>query len=163
MEQLRAVVSSLGFSDVETFIASGNVIFSGRATQARRAETQIEDALRAMLGYDVATFIRTDVELAAIAARAAFPQADVDRAAAFSVGFLKAPLPQAGVTRLMALCSDVDAFQTAEREIYWLCRVRQSDSKFSNVLFDRAVGGPATFRSITTVRKMAAKYAPPSR
>jgi hypothetical protein len=39
--------------------------------------------------------------------------------------------------------------------------VRQSESTFSNAAFEKAVGVRATFRGVNTVRKMAAKYAPP--
>jgi hypothetical protein len=42
--------------------------------------------------------------------------------------------------------------------VYWLCAVKQSESKFSNAVFERKLKLQATFRSISTVQKMAAKY-----
>src|SRR5512137_351092 len=67
MDVLRQLFEALDFSNVETFIASGNVVFETRAASTRTLEKKIEQQLRAALGYEVATFLRTDVELAAIA------------------------------------------------------------------------------------------------
>ena len=160
MEQLRAHFEALGCENVETFIASGNVIFAARSIDTARLEATIEKRLADALGFEVATFIRRRGEVAAAASHAAFPEAAVANAGAFCVGFLKAALNANQQARLQQFVTDIDAFHTEGREFYWLCRVRQSDSKFSNVLFERKLGLSATFRSITTVRKLVAKYPP---
>ena len=46
MHHLRELFESLGFSNVETFIASGNVIFDSPAEDTRKLEQRIEDHLR---------------------------------------------------------------------------------------------------------------------
>ena len=75
MDVLRQHFEALGFSQVETFIASGNVVFETTAKNTRTLEKKIEQQLRAALGYEVATFIRTTAELAAIAQYQPFPPA----------------------------------------------------------------------------------------
>jgi uncharacterized protein (DUF1697 family) len=160
MDVLKRNFTKMGFASVETFIASGNVIFEARAVKAAALERTIETALGKTLGYEVATFVRTVDELAAIAYRAPFPRARLDEAAAFVVGFLSAPLEAAAVPRLMALRTDFDDFHVDPKEIYWLSRRRQGESTFSNAAFEKAVGVKTTFRSMTTIRKMALKYTP---
>jgi uncharacterized protein (DUF1697 family) len=160
MDALARLFEAAGLADVETFIASGNVIFSARAANVPALERRIEAALRAALGYEVATFVRTVDELAAVSRREPFPRARIDGAVAFIVGFLQAPLDAAAVKRLMTLRTDIDDFHVDRREIYWLCRTKQSESTFSNAVFEKTVGAATTFRSMTTIRKMAAKYAP---
>jgi uncharacterized protein (DUF1697 family) len=160
MEVLKRLFAKAGFTSVETFIASGNVIFESRTKDAAKIERTIETALERALGYEVATFVRTTGELAAVATREPFPRARIDEAAAFVVGFVSAPLDGAAVRRLMALRTDIDDFHVDAREIYWLCRHKQSESTFSNAVFEKAIGVRATFRNTTTIRKMAAKYAP---
>ena len=59
MDRLRGLFEHLGYADVETFIASGNVIFQSPAEDTRALEQQIEAHLAASLGYEVATFVRT--------------------------------------------------------------------------------------------------------
>jgi uncharacterized protein (DUF1697 family) len=160
MEVLKRLFATSGFTSVETFIASGNVIFESRVKDAVKTERTIEAALGEALGYEVATFVRTLDELAAVAAREPFPRLRLDDAAAFIVGFLRAPLDPAARDRLMALRTDIDDFHVDPREIYWLCRHKQSESTFSNAVFEKRVGVKTTFRNTTTIRKMAAKYAP---
>lgn len=160
MDQLRRLFETAGFSRVETFIASGNVIFETGAKEAAALETKIEGALRKALGYDVATFLRTDAELADVATHAPFTPAKMESARAFNVGFLKERLDAASTRALMAFASDVDDFHTHQREIYWVCKTKQSDSKFSNVRLEKAIGMSCTFRGASTVTKLAAKYPP---
>ena len=56
MDRLRKLFESLGLSNVETFIASGNVIFDSLVESAETLEEKIERHLRESLGYEVATF-----------------------------------------------------------------------------------------------------------
>ena len=58
----------------------------------------------------------------------------------------------------MALRTPADDFHVHEREIYWLCRTRISESAFSGGLLEKTIGLPATMRNISTVSKLAAKY-----
>ena len=50
MSQLKALFEELGFDDVETFIASGNIVFSSKVTNTSRLESQIAKHLEASLG-----------------------------------------------------------------------------------------------------------------
>ena len=162
MDVLRARFESLGCARVETFIASGNVIFEAQGATApleRRIEADLLDAL----GYEVATFIRTDAEVAAIARYRPFPAAAMESAGALNVGLLARPLTAAGGSELRRFGTDVDDFHLPGREVYWLCRLKQSESKFTNVSFEKSLGVRATFRGINTMRKLAAKYPPAGR
>lgn len=161
MARLAGAFETLGLARVETFLASGNVVFEATAT-ARALEPRIEAGLRAALGFEVATFLRTDVEVARIAAHEAFPAAAVDSAGAHVVGLMARPLPPAGVRALLALRSDIDDFAVDGAEVYWLCRARQSESAFSNQVFERVTGVRATFRGLNTMRRLAAKFPPRS-
>src|SRR5690242_4767910 len=72
MEQLKQHFEALGLANVETFINSGNVAFVSRSTQTGSLEKKIEAHLLQLMGYAVATFIRSAAEVAAIAAYAPF-------------------------------------------------------------------------------------------
>ena len=158
MDVLRQLFESLGFSNVETFIASGNVIFEAKTADGKSLEKKIEKALKETLDYEVATFVRTDAEFTAIAAYKPFPQSLLDSAAALNIGFL-ADAPEA-VTKqkLISLKTDIDDFHIHGRELYWLCRKKQSESKISNVVLEKALGLKTTLRGINTINKMTEKY-----
>src|SRR3954451_4103174 len=103
MAQLRALFEELGFSNVETFIASGNVIFDSPATDVQALEQQIENHLQTALGYAVATFLRSTAELAAVAAYQPFSQAQLAaEGGSLYVAFLRAAPGDAAAQRLLA-------------------------------------------------------------
>ena len=158
MDVLRGLFADLGFEEVETFIASGNVIFQAAAQTPGGLEQTIADRLRQTLGYDVATFIRTLSEVAAIAAHRPFPPRDLAGAAAFNVALLKEPLSKRNENVLVGLKTRVDDFRVNGSEVYWLCRAKQSESKFTNAVFERKTGVLATFRGMRTMERLAAKY-----
>ena len=90
MAQLRKEFEALGLQNVETFIASGNVIFTSRSRDLAALEKKIESRLRASLGYEVATFLRTDAEVAELAAYRPFDAAKIASARADQNGVAKA-------------------------------------------------------------------------
>jgi uncharacterized protein (DUF1697 family) len=162
MDRLRALFEEMELQNVQTFIASGNVIFEtahGPAA-AGALEARIERGLRAALGYEVATFLRTPAEVAAAAGRKEVGTASADEeGATLYVGFLRAAPPADARDRVLALRTDIDELAVHGRELYWLCRTRISDSPLTGARVEKALGMPTTLRNVTTVRKLAAKYA----
>ena len=77
-------------------------------------------------------------------------------AALFVVGFVARPFDAAQLKIVKCFDNELDAFHAQGRELYWMSRNKQSESKFSNAAFERALGLRATFRSITTVQRIAA-------
>lgn len=158
MKDLCGLFSGLGLREVESFIASGNLLFSSGSRDLRGLERRIEACLHSSLGYEVRTFVRTDAEVAAIAHYRPFSAARLRSAAAFNVGFLAEPLGPEGTRTLMGLKTSIDDFQVHGREVYWLCRGRQGESTFSNAVFERALKIAATFRGMNTISRLTAKY-----
>ena len=107
MAELRRLFEALGFKRVETFIASGNVIFESPATDINAMAGRIEDRLRKSLGYEVKTFVRTEAEVAAIARYKPFTDSQLRSAGACCVGFLAEPLSADGRKSVMALETDI--------------------------------------------------------
>ncbi|MDX6384870.1 MAG: hypothetical protein QOK48_2443 [Blastocatellia bacterium] len=158
MDHLRELFSAIGLSQVETFIASGNVIFDSRSKDSAALEQKIEKHLQQSLGYEVKTFIRTIPELTAVADYQPFSDAELNLHPLY-VGFVAGKPGAQAQQKLLALVNDVDDFHVHGREVYWLCRAeRMTDSKFSGPLAEKILGMRATFRNMTTVRKLAAKY-----
>lgn len=159
MAELRGLFESLSFKEVETFIASGNVIFASGSKNVGALQKKIEDQLLRSLGYEVKTFLRTIPEVAAIAQYKPFNESALRSAAALNVAFLADPVSAGAEKALMALKTGNDDFHAQGREVYWLCKTKQSDSKFSYARFEKMLNVRATWRNINTVRRLAAKYA----
>ncbi len=158
MDRLRGCFERCGLEGVETFLASGNVIFETRSSAPAALERKIEAKLAAELGYEVAAFTRTLAEVEAVARYDPFPGVRIDKPTSLNVGFLAAALDEQRARMLMGFKTATDDFHAYGREIYWLCRIRQSDSAFTNAKFERAAGVRATFRGVLTIVRLAARY-----
>lgn len=160
MDQLRKLFETLGLANVETFIASGNVIFDAPAEDTRTLEKRIERHLQQSLGYEVITFIRSAPELAAVATYQPFAAAELAEASnSLYVAFLTDQPGDTAQQKLMAFRNEIDDFHIHKREAYWLCRRKMNGSVFSGALLEKTLGVPATMRNVTTIKKLAAKYA----
>jgi uncharacterized protein (DUF1697 family) len=159
MDRLRAAFEALGFADVETLIASGNVLFTASGKSGPALERRIAAHLREVLGYEVGTFVRTDAEVARIAAYEPFAAAMATPYHAIYISFLPAAPTAAARRALAALSSKDDELHVHDRELYWLRRKSFADSAISGALIERTLGMPATARNVTTVKKLAAKCA----
>jgi uncharacterized protein (DUF1697 family) len=159
MTELRRYFEEIGCSRVETFIASGNVVFESREKNLQRIETAISRKLRAELGYDVATFVRTLDDLADVAAQEPFDAVSVSAAPTYCVAFIGATPNRDVMSRLKNLEAGLHQFHVYGPHIYWLSTLKQSDREFAKVAFERVVGQTATLRGMNTIRRMALRYA----
>jgi uncharacterized protein (DUF1697 family) len=161
MDHLASLFRELKFTDVATFIASGNVVFSSKSANATKLAAQIAAHLESSLGYEVDTFVRTRAEVAAVAAFRSFATADMDDPAnTIHAGFLSAPLTADQHRGLEACRSEVDEFRVVGREYYWLCRrIKTHESKIWASKELKSLKLPSSsMRNLTTIRKLAALY-----
>ena len=156
MKRLQKLFEGLGFADVATFIASGNVIFDSAKGTARALETRIAAHLEKSLGYEVATFLRTPAELGGIAAHRAF--AKPLSGAALHIAFMAAKPAAAAVRQVAAFAAPTDEFHVHDRELYWRTTAGMGRNPITPAKIEKALGQPMTLRRSTTVEKLAAKY-----
>ena len=58
----------------------------------------------------------------------------------------------------MGFRTDVDDFHVHGREVYWLCRSRSSKQISTRRSSSVAIAGPATWRNMNTIVRLAKKY-----
>ena len=152
MDHLRTLCEAIPLGNVATFIASGNVLFDSKKPRAQ-VEAAIEKKLKAALGYDVATMVRSGADLAAIVERVTKER--LDRDVALYVGFLKDLPPAQVVKAVTALSNAIDLLSIEGGEVYWRCRKSFSESTVAGLKLDKALGRPVTFRNYNTVRRLS--------
>ena len=157
MGELRREFESLGLSNVETFIASGNVIFESPARSSAALERKIEAQLKKAFGYEVITFLRSVKELTELARSEAFEDPRLESGAVLYVAFHRATLSPTTRTRLKGLETEIDGFHFGDREILWV-RQPQPGMPISALLVEKAIGVPSTVRNSSTVKRLVAKY-----
>jgi len=144
MDDLRLLGAAAGFTKVQTYIASGNVIFS-----CRKSKTQVKAVLEASLsdyaGKRVGVFVRTAAEMAEVSANNPFPDAPANRIMAF---FLDAGPPRDALDRVTGRKDELIAL--GNREIYVHYGEGMGKSKLK---IPAAKAGTA--RNMKTVAKLA--------
>ena len=155
--ELCACFEAIGFTDVEAFLASGNVVFDARSADAGVVARGIEGGLRTSLRYDVPTFLRTAAEVRAIAASAPFTASELAGAGKPQVAMLHAAPDEAARSDALGASTDADRLVILGRELHWLPRGPMSDSELNLAAVERAVGR-FTIRTRRTVDRIAVKY-----
>jgi uncharacterized protein (DUF1697 family) len=162
-EELRAHFTAMGFTDVATFRASGNVVFADDRLQSdaraeREVAGEIEQGLSSALGYEVPTFIRTAQELHEMAAEQPFAAAHVERSAGkLQVALLHAPPSPSARKAVLALSSDSDRLSFGARELYWLPSAGLLESPLDLKLIGKLLGTMTT-RTQGTIEQITAKH-----
>lgn len=157
-DELRRHFEAMGFDEVATFRASGNVIFSTPKPEAEaKLAVRVEAELDERLGYDVPVFLRSTAELAAIAAREPFDSKAVSRSKGkLQVSLLKKKPTAAAKKKALALATDDDLLAIEGRELYWLPSGGISESDLDLKAIDAALGA-GTLRTMGTVEQIATK------
>lgn len=81
MAELRAMCAAEGFTKIQTYIASGNVIFSSRLS-ASKVKALLEKRLQTGAGKPVGVLVRTSDEMAAVLQANPFPESPPNRTVA---------------------------------------------------------------------------------
>jgi uncharacterized protein (DUF1697 family) len=115
---LKAVVEGLGFADVKTLLASGNVVFTAPDTDAATLETEIHRALDVATGLRSEVFVRTREELDKVIAANPFPDAATSRPSFLVVTFHRDEVPQAPLDWIAAHYEGPERMVAKERELY---------------------------------------------
>jgi len=156
MDQLRKMFEAIGLENVESVIASGNIVFDSRSRNTAILERKIAGHLESELGYAVSTFVRSVPEIEVISQYKPFSDTTTGT---LYIGFLAAELSQETTKRLETSSTDIDVFHIHGRELYWLCRAtRLTESKFSGPLMEKTLGTRTTLRNVNTIKRIAEKY-----
>jgi uncharacterized protein (DUF1697 family) len=157
-DQLCSSFEGVGLSDVTTFRASGNVVFTAGRESVADLTAGIEAALEKTLGYAVPTFLRSEKEMRAIAGHQPF-DAKLVKASRGKLQvnmLLKRPTAKAR-KQVLALATDDDQLAFGDRELYWLPSGGQLESELDQKAIEKLLG-IATRRTKGTVELIAAKY-----
>jgi uncharacterized protein (DUF1697 family) len=151
MPELRELIEGLGYTDVETLVQSGNVVFSARAKPAT-LERKLEQEIEKQLGVDPKVVVRTRDELAA--AIEANPFAVPADPKNLHVTFLAGEPDAAAVEKLAEADLGDDRLEFAGREIYILYVNGMGRSELAKQLARAKLGVAATDRNWNTVTKL---------
>lgn len=144
MTELKSICEGLGFTDVKTYIQSGNVLFRSDEAEASVAD-RLDEALGRKFGKKPGVMVRSTGELEGIAQNAPFPEAKPNF---LLVHFLPEKASRDALDKMVA--PDGEEAVVAGREIYVHYPIGSGKSKLKLPALK-----PGTSRNLNTVRKLA--------
>jgi uncharacterized protein (DUF1697 family) len=156
---LRRHVEALGFVDVATFRASGNVIFTAPRDEALAdVARRLEHGLREALAYEVPVFARSAEQVRSIASSEPFAADELAAAKGKPQVMLLTRAPSAAArSAALALAPDEDRFVFRATELHWLPSGGLADTTLDLNALAKAIG-PATVRTKGTIELIASKH-----
>ena len=149
MPRLRELTEGLGYTNVLTYINSGNLILTA-TDPATTIEQRLAGAIRDELGLKVDVAVRTPARLATIVAENPFPDGDPGYV---TVAFLTEAAPAEAKRRVAEVATEAEPFVFAGQEVYVHYTPGQARSKLA-AKFSDILGVSATVRNFRTVTKV---------
>jgi uncharacterized protein (DUF1697 family) len=155
MDELRAAFDALGYTDVTTYIQTGNVLFTtGSKSEAGIAGT-IEQRLAQDFGDSPAVLLRSVADLQRVGRSSPYAKAGADPAR-HHVTFLATEPPQAALDALSLPPSGRDELVVDGREVFVHTPDGYANTKYTGTFLERRLGVVSTTRNWNTVTKLCA-------
>ena len=149
MPRLRELAEGLGYTDVTTYINSGNLILTA-TDPAATIEQRLAEVIADELGLKVDVAVRTPARLATIVAENPFPDGDPSYV---TVAFLTRAAPADAKRRVAEVATEKEPYVFSGHEVYVHYTDGQARSKLA-ARFSAVIGVSATVRTIRTVAKV---------
>jgi uncharacterized protein (DUF1697 family) len=155
MADLTETFLTLGYTDVATYIQTGNVLFRSPGRSAATLATAIETQVTQDFGHAPAVILRTVPNLARVVATSPFPQQGADPSR-HHVTFLAAPPSKERLAAFTAPPSGRDELTIIGQEVYVHTPDGYAGTKLTGTLLERRLGVLSTTRNWNTVTKLHA-------
>ncbi|WP_374776407.1 DUF1697 domain-containing protein [Streptomyces sp. NBC_01310] len=155
MAELRALLEGLGHGDVQTYLQSGNAVFSSAKKDPGRLARELEKTIEAHFGFRVACLVVDGAYLRAVADACPFPAAELEGKQLHATFFSEQP----GAERFAALDEAAylpEEYRLGDHVLYLYAPNGLGRSKLAEALAKPAVvkGIDATTRNWNTVAKL---------
>src|SRR4051794_31759020 len=137
-DAIKAAVEGAGFTDVETYINTGNVRFDSRLRSRAKVEATLEQAFLEDRGFEVPAIVFTHAELSQIAADAARFADGHD--GNHYVSLLKQPPSAAAVALIEAAGTADEVARVGGRAVHLLVRSGYQQARLTNALVEKHLG-----------------------
>jgi len=154
MDALKALCVSLKLKDPQTYVQSGNVIFSTEENDLAKLGTRIQDAIERKIGFRPNVMLRTAAEMRKVVARNPFAKRSGIEPGKLLVNFLAADPGKDARENALAIKIGPEEMHLIGREAYIYFPNGQGRSRFPWPAIERALGTSGTGRNWNSVTKM---------
>ena len=154
MSDLRTMAEGLGFKNVRTLVATGNLILEARASKISSLEQRLEAAFEQSFGRHVDIIVRGAEDWLRLAAANPFPAESADAGDQVAVRVMRKPAPLDAVAALAAYAAADERVLSVGGDI-WVVFSRERPSSRLLAAANHKRFGIGTSRNWNTVRRLA--------
>jgi uncharacterized protein (DUF1697 family) len=155
MTDLSSLYKKIGFKDAETFIQSGNVVFSNPENLSEADLTaKIEEAISKKFKYNIPVIIRTPEELREIISNNPFVNEENFNPEKLAVILLYEKPSEAQIEKVKNVNYPPDKFMIAGKEIFIYCPNGFGKSKIYTGFFENKMKVSGTGRNWNTINAL---------
>ncbi|WP_010179005.1 DUF1697 domain-containing protein [Aquimarina agarilytica] len=155
MKDLKVLFEDLGFTDVVTYIQSGNVIFnSNAALDTIKTASKIEQAILKVYGFEVPVVVIIANDMQQAAKANPFLNEETVSVDQLHVTFLQGIPNSEHLVKITSYPTGADQFILKDQVVYLCCQDKYHKSKLSNTFFETKLKVSATTRNWKTVVKL---------
>jgi len=153
MPDLKSLFEEVGFQKVETYIQSGNVIFSSREKSFEKLEHKIFSAIKKKFGFDVTVIVITPEEIESVLKNNPFIKKKKDVEKLYVTFLAKSPSDE-NIKKLNATNYSPEEYYIHERYVYLFVPNGYGKAKLNNNFFENKLKVFGTTRNWKTVNKL---------
>ena len=157
MADVQRCLTAAGFTEVETFLATGNVRVVTSLRSRSKVEAGLERVFEAQSGFAVPTVVLTPAELSDLYDAVLALDVTAERR---YVTLLKDDPPPTAVVGLDSWDAPGEGAKVVGRAVYWWIDHPTQDARLSNARVERQIGalGTATTRDLKVIAKLAERW-----
>lgn len=155
MSELKSMFEEIGFQNVETYIQSGNVIFSTKENSTDKLEAKISSGIKKEFGFDVHVIIVIPEEIEMVIKNNPFIKKKKDAERLYVI-FLSSVPPKEMLEKLKTVDYSPEEFICDGKYIYLFVPNGYGKAKLNNNFFEKKLNVYATTRNIKTVKAILA-------
>ncbi|MBK0403473.1 DUF1697 domain-containing protein [Adhaeribacter sp. BT258] len=152
MPELKTMFKTLGFTNVRTYIQSGNVVFE--SATAADLESKISAKIQEVFGFEVPVICRTAAEMEQVIARNPYAEMVGFEPEKLYVTFLQETPSEEKLEALKAFSFEPEMYSVSGKEIFVYCFNGYGNTKLENAFFEKKLKVAASTRNWRTINKL---------
>jgi uncharacterized protein (DUF1697 family) len=154
MDALKKMYEKLGFSDITTYVQSGNVVFKSKTAEPKRLEQLISDEIEKAFGFQVPVIVLTAESLETIINQNPFADNNKNEPAFMHVTFLSEPPQPFDREDIFSKKAPEEEIFFSDRTVYLYCPNGYGQTKLSNSFLEKKLKVGATTRNWKSTSKL---------
>lgn len=151
MAELRDLLSGLGFSHVQTYIQSGNVVFGSAEENSQKLAHDIQQEIKSHFGFEVPVLVKTSRQLKEILTQTPFSKEKIEQSY-FTLLHQKPDGTLAEDVKLLKYPNE--EFYITDECVYFFSSAGYGKAKCNNNFFEQKLKVTATTRNYKTMVKL---------